>query len=104
MLLSRNVDRVSDVLELPTLLSSTVATAQAASTASASSTTTSYASALDLHAHIKRLTGLYPNSELIAGISRQAEAEINDFEEVSRTYHRNNRAYHLANVALGMYT
>lgn len=32
------------------------------------------------------------------------EAEINDFEEVSRTYHRNNRAYHLANVALGMYT
>ena len=59
MLLSRNVDRVSDVLELPTLLSSTVAAAQVASTASASSTTTSYASALDLHAHIKRLTGLY---------------------------------------------
>ena len=82
MLLSRNVDRVSDVLELPTLLSSTVAAAQVSSTASASSTTTSYASALDLHAHIKRLTGLYPNSELIAGISRQAEAEINDLTTI----------------------
>jgi hypothetical protein len=65
MLLSRNVDRVSDVLELPTLLSSTVAATQAANTASASSSATSYASALDLHAHIKRLTGLYPNSELL---------------------------------------
>jgi hypothetical protein len=82
MLLSRNVDRVSDVLELPTLLSSTVSAAQAASTASASSSATSYASALDLHAHIKRLTGLYPNSELIAGISRQAEAEINDLTTI----------------------
>lgn len=29
------------------------------------------------------------------------EAEINDFEEVSRTYHRNNSAYHMANIALG---
>lgn len=82
MLLSRNVDRVSDVLELPTLLSSTVAATQAANTASASSSATSYASALDLHAHIKRLTGLYPNSELIAGISRQAEAEINDLTTI----------------------
>ena len=82
MLLSRNVDRVSDVLELPTLLSSTVSAAQAGSTASASSSTTSYASALDLHAHIKRLTGLYPNSGLIADISRQAEAEINDLTTI----------------------
>jgi hypothetical protein len=82
MLLLRNVDRVSDVLELPTLLSSTVSAAQAASTASASNATTSYASALDLHAHVKRLTGLYPNSELIAGISRQAEAEINDLTTI----------------------
>jgi len=82
MLLSRNVDRVSDVLELPTLLSSTVSAAQAASTTSASGSATSYASALDLHAHIKRLTGLYPNSELIAGISRQAEAEINDLTTI----------------------
>lgn len=82
MLLSRNVDRVSDVLELPTLLSSTVSAAQAGSAASASSSATSYASALDLHAHIKRLTGLYPNSELVAGISRQAEAEINELTTI----------------------
>lgn len=82
LLLSRNVDRVSDVLELPTLLSSTVSAAQAASTSSASSTATSYASALDLHAHIKRLTGLYPNSNLIADISRQSEVEINDLTTI----------------------
>ncbi|KAL1585110.1 hypothetical protein WHR41_06433 [Cladosporium halotolerans] len=82
MLLSRNVDRVSDVLELPSLLSSTVAAAQASSSTSASTSATSYASALDLHAHIKRLMGLYPNSELIAGISKQAEAEINDLTTI----------------------
>ncbi|KAK1082776.1 hypothetical protein LTR33_003689, partial [Friedmanniomyces endolithicus] len=78
LLLHRNVDRVSDVLELPSLLSSTVAAAQApTATGSASSTqTTSYASALDLHAHIKRLHTLYPQSELVGGISTQAEAEI----------------------------
>lgn len=82
MLLSRNVDRVSDVLELPTLLSSTVSAAQVASTSSASSTATSYASALDLHAHIKRLTSLYPNSNLILDISRQSEVEINDLTTI----------------------
>ncbi|GAB7358897.1 hypothetical protein MBLNU230_g4118t1 [Neophaeotheca triangularis] len=77
MLLSRNVDRVSDVLDLPTLLSSTISAAQSASNASsASSAATSYASALDLHAHIRRLSTLYPQSELIAGISKQAESEI----------------------------
>lgn len=82
MLLSRNVDRVADVLELPTLLSSTVSAAQVASTSSVSSTATSYASALDLHAHIRRLTGLYPNSSLIADISRQSEVEINDLTTI----------------------
>ncbi|KAK0948090.1 hypothetical protein LTR29_000614 [Friedmanniomyces endolithicus] len=78
LLLHRNVDRVSDVLELPSLLSSTVAAAQApTATGSASSTqTTSYASALDLHAHIKHLHTLYPQSELVGGISTQAEAEV----------------------------
>ena len=79
MLLSRNVDRVSDVLDLPGLLSSTVTTAQN-STASGSST--SYASALDLHAHVKRLSGLYPQSELVGSISRQAEAEIENLTSV----------------------
>lgn len=79
MLLSRNVDRVSDVLDLPGLLSSTVTAAQS-STASGSST--SYASALDLHAHVKRLSGLYPQSELVGSISQQAEAEIENLTTV----------------------
>ncbi|TKA81091.1 hypothetical protein B0A55_02528 [Friedmanniomyces simplex] len=84
LLLNRNVDRVSDVLELPSLLSSTVATAQAPSTggSAASAQTTSYASALDLHAHIKRLHALYPQSELVGGISTQAEAEIQNLTSI----------------------
>lgn len=77
LLLARNVDRVGDVLELPSLLASTVSAAQAASISTAAgSSATSYASALDLHAHIKRLSGLYPHSELVRGVARQAEAEI----------------------------
>ena len=76
ILLSRNVDRVSDVLDLPTLLSSTVSAAQSSATTSYSSTATSYASALDLHSHTKRLNGLYPHSELVGNISKQAETEI----------------------------
>ncbi|KXT15212.1 hypothetical protein AC579_1352 [Pseudocercospora musae] len=77
-LLSRNVDRVSDVLDLPSLLSSTVTAAQASSTrtTSAAASATSHASALDLHAHIKRLKALYPQSELIATISSQSELEM----------------------------
>ncbi|KAK3673301.1 hypothetical protein LTR78_006846 [Recurvomyces mirabilis] len=82
MLLSRNVDRVSDVLELPSLLSSTIQAAQAPSSSSAASSTTSYASALDLHAHIKRLSSLYPQSGLVAGISQQADAEIQNLTTI----------------------
>lgn len=82
MLLSRNVDRMSDVLDLPTLLSSTVSAAQAPSTTSAGSSTTSYASALDLHAHIKRLNALYPQSELVGNISKQAESEIQNLTTI----------------------
>ncbi|KAK3721891.1 hypothetical protein LTR37_002707 [Vermiconidia calcicola] len=82
MLLSRNVDRVSDVLDLPTLLSSTVSAAQSSTASSSSSTATSYASALDLHAHIKRLGGLYPQSELVGNVSKQAEAEIQNLTTI----------------------
>jgi hypothetical protein len=82
LLLSRNVDRVSDVLELPTLLSSTVSAAQNASATSTSSTATSYASALDLHAHIKRLNALYPQSSVVLNVSRQAEAEIENLTAI----------------------
>ncbi len=84
LLLSRNVDRVSDVLELPTLLSSTVSASQtaAAATTSSASAATSYASALDLHAHIKRLSALYPQSQLVHGIADQAESEIHNLTSI----------------------
>jgi len=81
MLLSRNVDRLSDVLDLPSLLSSTVSAAQHGSSAAASSTS-SYASALDLHAHITRLNVLYPKSELVGNISTQAETEMQNLTTV----------------------
>ena len=79
MLLARNVDRVADVLDLPGLLSSTVTAAQSGTASGAS---TSYASALDLHAHVKRLSGLYSQSELVGSIARQAEAEIENLTSV----------------------
>lgn len=71
MQLARNVDRLSDILELPTLLSTAVSAASANSGAGAASTT--YSSALDLHAHIKRLQTLYPDSPLIRDVASQAE-------------------------------
>jgi hypothetical protein len=83
-LLSRNVDRVSDVLELPSLLSSTVMAAQAGSAGGSSSaaSTTSYASALDLHAHIKRLRTLYPQSRLVGSIATQSEVEMQNLATI----------------------
>lgn len=69
--LARNVDRLSDILELPTLLSTAVSAASANSGAGAASST--YSSALDLHAHIKRLQTLYPDSPLIRDVASQAE-------------------------------
>ncbi|KAJ5390710.1 uncharacterized protein N7496_001778 [Penicillium cataractarum] len=71
MQLARNVDRLSDILELPSLLSTAVSAASANSGAGAASTT--YSSALDLHAHIKRLQTLYPESPLIQDVASQAE-------------------------------
>lgn len=71
MQLARNVDRLSDILELPSLLSTAVSAASANSGAGAASTT--YSSALDLHAHIKRLQTLYPDSPLIQDVVSQAE-------------------------------
>lgn len=82
MLLARNVDRVTDVLDLPSLLSSTVSAAQSTSTTSTSSAATSYAAALDLHAHIKRLNALYPHSGVVADISKQAEVEIQNLTTI----------------------
>lgn len=82
LLLSRNVDRVSDILDLPTLLSSTVAATQTPATTSTSSTASSYASALDLHAHIKRLLVLYPHSQVVNSIAKQAESEIQNLTTI----------------------
>lgn len=78
MLLSRNIDRVSDVLDLPTLLSSAISssTAAASATTSAATSNANYASALDLHAHIKRLHTLYPDSDLVSSLTSQAEHEM----------------------------
>ncbi|KAJ5736228.1 uncharacterized protein N7483_001353 [Penicillium malachiteum] len=76
MQLTRNVDRLSDILELPSLLSAAVSAASANSGAGAASTT--YSSALDLYAHIKRLQTLYPDSPLIRDVASQAEDAMKD--------------------------
>ena len=65
LLLSRNVERLVDVLELPTLLSSAISTAPV-----------NYSSALDLNGHIRRLHSLYPNSPLVTSITTQADDEM----------------------------
>lgn len=77
MRLNENVDRISDVLDLPALLQSTIAASTGSSSTSGGQASTSanasYASALDLYAHIKRLQKLYPLSDLINSIAEQAE-------------------------------
>ncbi|KAK4131795.1 Dor1-domain-containing protein [Trichocladium antarcticum] len=62
LLLSRNVERLVDVLGLPTLLSSAISTAPV-----------NYSSALDLNGHIRRLHSIYPKSALVSSISAQAD-------------------------------
>ena len=74
LLMARNVDRLSDILDLPTLLSSTISS----STAQGTSTGTNYASALDLHSHIKRLHLLYQDSELVSSIYGQTEEAMQE--------------------------
>ncbi|XDG10482.1 hypothetical protein ABKA04_010097 [Annulohypoxylon sp. FPYF3050] len=66
LLLSRNVERLVDVLDLPTLLSTAVSAGSSAPTAN-------YASALDLNGHIRRLYGLYADSPLVTSVSAQAD-------------------------------
>ncbi|KAL4969701.1 Dor1-like family protein [Aspergillus stella-maris] len=76
MRLSRNVDRISDILELPTLLATAVSSAAANSGTTGTSTT--YSAALDLYAHIKRLQTLYPDSPLVKDVGSQAEDAMKD--------------------------
>ena len=73
MQLARNVDRLSDILELPTLLSTAVSSAAANAGAGGASSSTTYSSALDLYTHIKRLQTLYPDSPLVKDVAAQAE-------------------------------
>ena len=78
-MLSRNVDRVSDILDLPTLLSSAITSSGSTNQPPAGGTiasTGNYASALDLYAHIRRLHTLYPNLAIVKSISGQAEEEM----------------------------
>ncbi|EEQ27831.1 conserved hypothetical protein [Microsporum canis CBS 113480] len=85
--LARNVDRLSDILELPTLLSTAVSSSSGTSSAAAGaggtsssslSSSSNYSAALDLFAHIKRLQTLYPESPLAKDISNQAEDAMKD--------------------------
>ncbi|XHF97552.1 hypothetical protein AWENTII_001133 [Aspergillus wentii] len=78
MQLARNVDRLSDILELPTLLSTAVSSAAASSGVAGTSSSTTYSSALDLYAHIKRLQTLYPDSPLVKDVAAQAEDAMKD--------------------------
>ena len=75
MQLARNVDRLSDILELPTLLATAVSSS---SVNNGGTSGANYSSALDLFAHIRRLQTLYPDSPLMKDISHQAEDAMKD--------------------------
>lgn len=72
-LLSRQADKAQDILELPSLLSAAIASANTTSTSGAS-----YTQALDLFAHIKRLQILYPDSQLVQSVLADAEVAMKD--------------------------
>ncbi|KAL8848393.1 MAG: hypothetical protein Q9221_006592 [Calogaya cf. arnoldii] len=74
LLMERNADRLSDILDLPTLLSSAISS----SAAQGASSVTSYATALDLYSHIKRLHLLYSHSPLVSSIYAQTESAMQD--------------------------
>ena len=74
LLMARNVDRLSDILDLPTLLASAISS----STVQSASNSVNYASALDLHSHIKRLHLLYQDSELVSSIFEQTEEAMQE--------------------------
>ena len=76
LLMLRNVDRLSEVLDLPTILASAIST----SAAQGASASTAYASALDLHSHIRRLNQIYSDSKLIESVYRQAESSMQEMK------------------------
>ncbi|KAJ6786885.1 hypothetical protein PWT90_00026 [Aphanocladium album] len=60
-----NADRVVDLLELPALLLSAV-----------NASPLGYSTSLDLYGHIRRLSALYPNSDLVRSVMLQADDAI----------------------------
>lgn len=76
-LLARQADKAQDILELPSLLSAAIASANTSSSATSGSGA-NYAQALDLFAHIKRLQILYPDSQLVRSVLADAEIAMRD--------------------------
>lgn len=77
MQLDENVDRLGNILDLPTLLSSVVNSSVTQSAGSSSQPMTAgYASALDIHAQIKRIGSLYPTSAIVQELCRTSTGEI----------------------------
>ncbi|MCJ1335146.1 hypothetical protein MMC09_000412 [Bachmanniomyces sp. S44760] len=74
LLLSKDVERLSDVLDLPTLLASTISSSNMQGT----NGSTNYTSALDLHSHIKRVHLLYQDSTLVSSVHMQAEQAMRE--------------------------
>ena len=77
MLLSRQADKVSEILELPSLLSTAISSA---GTASGTGAGANYSQALDLYAHIKRLQILYPESALVQSVLQEADNAMKDMK------------------------
>lgn len=73
MLFSRQSEKLQDIIELPSLLSTAIASA-----ASGPSGSANYSQALDLYAHIKRLDILYPDSRLVADVQVKAEQALKE--------------------------
>jgi len=65
ILLLRNVERLVDLMELPTLLSSALSAAPP-----------NFSSALDIYSYTRRLLSIYPSSSLVAGVAQQADQTI----------------------------
>ncbi|KAL7954286.1 mitochondrial carrier domain-containing protein [Trichoderma compactum] len=63
--LLENADRLTDLMQVPTLLSST-----------ANISPLGFSSTLDLYGHVQRLGALYPNSPLVSDVLRESEASI----------------------------
>lgn len=65
LLLLRNSERLVDVMEMPPLLNSAIATAPV-----------NYSSSLELYTHVRRLASLYPSSPLVSSVLDEADAAI----------------------------